>query len=202
MAKKRNMRPDLASEEVGHGRGELEAMEQEEILPGIFQRGRTHYPIYEKIMIRATWVVTWIPIVFILILLAMTFADVILRKVFKTGVSGMYDYTGFIMVIVFSFALMLTTMNDEHIEITLFFNIFPKRMKSVIVVANYAFVIWICMLQINGNYNQAWIARRLGLRPMDLWFEQWPFYLVISAGFFLMLLILTVKLLNYLRKVK
>ena len=189
-------------ESIETTRGSDELAERVEVLPGIYQKDRTHFPIYEKVMMRATWVVTWIPLVMILVLLAMTFADVVLRKLFKSGVYGMYDYTGYILVLITAFAFMLTTMNDEQIEINLLFNLFPKKMKSVITVANYLFVGWLCWLQFSGNIAQSQVARMVGLRPMGLWFPQWPFYIFIGIGFFLILLVIVIKLLNHIRGVK
>ncbi|MDD5190066.1 MAG: TRAP transporter small permease [Dehalococcoidales bacterium] len=65
-------------------------------------------------------------------MLVISVADVIGIKIFNTPVPGGPEFVSFIMVVVVAFAMGYTLVERAHIQVDIFINKLPKRLKSAV----------------------------------------------------------------------
>jgi TRAP-type C4-dicarboxylate transport system permease small subunit len=75
---------------------------------------------------------SWIAGGAIAVAMVLVVANVILRKIFKSPVLGVYEFTGFISVVIISFGLAYVLVVDAHIAVDFIVEKFKPVVRNVI----------------------------------------------------------------------
>jgi TRAP-type C4-dicarboxylate transport system permease small subunit len=173
-----------------------------EYMPGVFLTPRTTIPKYEKVGMGIAYWSNWLSIAPMMVLLVMTFVDVLLRTVFSNPLSGVFDWTRYIMVLVATFGMPLCAMNDEHVSIDLLTRLMPNVIQNILAWMNYILVLGYMYFLITENIRQAIFNKTIGQTSTGVPWPTYPFYYFIAFGFACMLLIVIVKMIDLARGVK
>ena len=137
---------------------------------------------------------------FLAVMMFMTGIDVIMRYIFNRPISGAYELTELMMVILVFFGLAYTQIKKEHVAVDLIYSHFAPKMKIIADCVSYflcmgLFVIiaWQSIKQAQGKWNSGLMTGTLGI-PL------WPFYLIVAMGCLVMSLVFIADLLKSARK--
>ncbi|TET26874.1 MAG: TRAP transporter small permease subunit [Dehalococcoidia bacterium] len=133
----------------------------------------------------------------ILVLMACTFYDVIMRYFFNSPTIWAYSLVGqlFGPLWLLTGAYLLT--HDEHVRMDIFYRRFSPRKKAIIDIITYTLFLFYIILILKFGWNYFWLSfiREEHLRAM--WKPLiWPFKLAIPVG---MALILIAGIAKYIR---
>jgi TRAP-type C4-dicarboxylate transport system permease small subunit len=173
-----------------------------EYMPGVFLTPRVTVPKYENVGMGIAYLADWVSITAILFLLGMTFLDVLLRTVFSHPLSGVYDWTRYLMVFVALFGMPLCAMNDEHVSVDILVKQFPDKVQTALSWMNYALVVFYLYILITENWKQAGFNATIGQSSAGVPWPTYPFYYFVSIAFACMLAVVVVKMINLARGVK
>jgi TRAP-type C4-dicarboxylate transport system permease small subunit len=173
-----------------------------EYMPGVFLLPRPYIPKYEKAGMWVAYLSDWLSIAAIFFLLCMTFLDVTLRTLFSAPISGVYDWTRYVMVFVAVFGMPLCAMNDEHVCIDVLTKNFPIKVQDALAWLNYALVVFYFGLIITESWKQAGFNKLLGQSNAGVPWPTYPFCWFVSVGFACMLAVIFVKIINHARGIK
>ena len=119
---------------------------------------------------------------FLAVMMFMTGVDVVMRYIFNRPISGAYELTELMMVILVFFGLAYTQMEKEHVAVDLVYTRFAPKMKTIANCVSYflcmgLFVImtWQSIKQAQSKWNSGLVTGTLGI-PL------WPFYLITAMG--------------------
>lgn len=137
---------------------------------------------------------------FLAVMMFMTGIDVVMRYIFNRPISGAYELTELMMVILVFFGLAYTQIKKEHVAVDLVFNRFAPKMKTISSCVSYflclsLFVVmtWQSIKQVQSKWNSGLVTGTLGI-PL------WPFYLITAVGCLVMCLVFITDLLKSARK--
>jgi TRAP-type C4-dicarboxylate transport system permease small subunit len=90
-------------------------------------------------------------------MLVISVADVIGNKIFHHPIQGTTDYVSFLAVITIIFSLSYSLIEKAHVQIDLFLNKLPRRVKAI-------FEIFIALLSLTLFVLLTWFSVRYGIR--------------------------------------
>lgn len=141
----------------------------------------------------------WIAAGAILIMMALTCADVVLR-LFRHPIPGTYEIVGLMGAIGVSFALAYTTAKKGHIAVEFLTSRMPKKTQSIIAAASellsailFGIIAWQSALY-------ALDLRRTGEVSLTVEIPVYPFVLSIAIGCFLVCLVLAMDFYKSLKR--
>ncbi len=142
----------------------------------------------------------WLAAGAILIMMALTCADVVLR-LFRHPIPGTYEIVGLMGAIGVSFALAYTTAKKGHISVEFLTSRMPKKTQFVIAAAGellstllFGIIAWQSALY-------ALDLKRTGEVSLTVEIPVYPFVLSIAIGCFLVCLVLTMDFYKSLKRV-
>lgn len=127
-------------------------------------------------------------------------SDVILRYVFNRPITGSFEITEFLMVIVVAFALAYTGVQKGHVRIDILISHFPPRVQAFIYSVAYLLSAGFLLLI---TWRSALYAESLRVgedTSAALMIPVFPFVWVVVCGSAIFSLILLIDLLDYLRQ--
>jgi TRAP-type C4-dicarboxylate transport system permease small subunit len=131
--------------------------------------------------------------VILFLMMALTVADVFLRKVFSKPILGSVEVTEFMMVTVVFFSLAQTEVLNRHVKVDLVMSRLSKRTQGLIDMITRL----VCFLLFCGITWSTLIysgrMRASGEVSQDLWIPVYPFVYIVAVGCALLTLILLVK---------
>lgn len=87
---------------------------------------------FTDIVKRTSDIFSWMAGGAIVVAMLLVVANVILRKIFKSPVLGVYEFTGFLSVIIISFGLAYVLVVDAHIAVDFIVEKFKPSVRNVI----------------------------------------------------------------------
>jgi len=90
-------------------------------------------------------------------MLVISVADVIGNKIFHHPIQGTTDYVSFLAVITIIFSLSYSLIEKAHVQVDLFLNKLPRRLKAI-------FEIFIALLSLTLFVLLTWFSVRYGIR--------------------------------------
>ncbi len=131
----------------------------------------------------------------------LTATDVFMRYFFNMPITGSYDLTEFLMVIVISFGLAFCAVEKEHVKVELVISLFNKKIQSIINAITeflslilFLVIAWSCTQYIFINYLSK-AAYSVLLIPI------YPSAAIVACGFVILCMVLMADLLKSLAKV-
>lgn len=90
-------------------------------------------------------------------MLVISVADVIGNKIFHHPIQGTTDYVSFLAIITIIFSLSYSLIEKAHVQVDLFLNKLPRRVKAI-------FEIFIALLSLTLFVLLTWFSVRYGIR--------------------------------------
>jgi TRAP-type C4-dicarboxylate transport system permease small subunit len=154
---------------------------------------RWYYPVV-RFFDRLTWVVLFV-------MMSLTMADVLLRKIVNHSILGTVELTELMLVLVVFCSLAKCQVDDGHIKIDFIMrNFSQKTQKLVDVFTQFScFVLFLFMTY--GTYRYAVDMREWEEVTLDLGIKVYPFVYLLCFGCALLALVLLLKSLKALSEV-
>jgi TRAP-type C4-dicarboxylate transport system permease small subunit len=141
----------------------------------------------EKIVSRIVKTSGMASIVLLGVMMMLTVVDVTLRYLFDSPILGSMELTEYIMVCVGTLGLAWCALQGAHIKVDLIVSRLPTKAQNVLDSINYILVIGVSGLIVAQTFLRAGIVRRLGMASAMLDIPQYPFLLVVSFSYLLLL---------------
>jgi len=139
----------------------------------------------------------WVAGAGLVAMLALTFADVIAVKVFKTPIPGAIEMVSFLSVVVIAFAIAYTQQLKGHIQVEFFVSRLPVRLRSLIGVLVTAAGIALFALLAWRSFEYARVLQLSGEVSMTQRIPFYPFVYAIAFCCIPVCLQLLVELLEF-----
>jgi TRAP-type C4-dicarboxylate transport system permease small subunit len=134
--------------------------------------------------------------VVLIALMLLTVSDVFLRALFKKPIIGVHEISVSMMICIGFLGLAWVTLRDRHIKVDLLVSRFSPAWQKRINYINYLLVGCVSAVMTLESYQRSLFMRKVGAASERLNIPQFPFYLVIAVGYFLLLLTIIVWLLT------
>lgn len=155
------------------------------------------YHLLEKAIIKLSEVMGLIATVVLLGMMLITVTDIVGRYFFTKPVIGCTEMTEVMMVCVGFLGVALCGLQDKHIKIEILVDLFPQKIKEVLIVLNYILVAGLSVFISWRNLIEATNTHR---KTLLLHIPHSPFYFIISLGFFVLFLVMIVLLIKSVRR--
>ncbi len=142
----------------------------------------------------------WLAAGAILIMMALTCADVVLR-LFRHPIPGTYEIVGLMGAVGVSFALAYTTVKKGHIAVEFLTNRMPKQAQFIIAAAGEFFSALLFGIIAWQSVLYALDLKRTGEVSLTVEMPVYPFVLSIAIGCFLVCLVLTMDFYKSLKRI-
>jgi len=139
----------------------------------------------------------WVAGIGLVAMLALTFADVIAVKAFKSPIPGAIEMVSFLSVVVIAFAIAYTLQLKGHIQVEFFVSRLPVRIRSVIGILVSAAGIVLFALLAWRSYEYARVLQLSGEVSMTQRIPFYPFVYAIAFCCIPVCLQLVVELLDF-----
>lgn len=137
-----------------------------------------------------------IAIVAIVLMMVMIVCDVFLRYVFNSPILGVVELTEIMMVAMGFFAVVYTTMKNDHVKVEILTNILPDISKFILDSIFHIISIIVLYFIAGQNLLESLEVMHRGKGTTLLNVPVYPFYLIISIGSGFTAIILFVRLIQ------
>lgn len=141
----------------------------------------------ERIINRVSELATTVSVITLVALVLLVTTDVVMRYFFARPIPGSDEITTYMMISVGFLGLGLTALNDQHIKVELIVEHFPRLGQKVIVIINYCIVVGVSGLLGFEAFEEAMLVKKMHLASSITNIPSWPFYLIVTLGFFLLM---------------
>ncbi|MBW2598583.1 MAG: TRAP transporter small permease [Deltaproteobacteria bacterium] len=143
----------------------------------------------------------WVAAGAILIMMALTCADVVLR-LFRHPIPGTYEIVGLMGTVGVSFALAYTTAKKGHIAVEFLTSRMPKKAQAIVAAAGELFSVLLFGIIVWQSALYALDLKRTGEVSLTIEMPVYPFVFSITIGCLLVCLILAADLYKSLKRIK
>ncbi|MBN1367894.1 MAG: TRAP transporter small permease [Dehalococcoidales bacterium] len=144
--------------------------------------------------------VGFLSIIFLVFMMFLIVIDIFLRAVFNSPIPGTFEFTEFIMIIATFLGLPWATFMEAHIQVSSLTSKLSPRLKETLIIINYILVIGLCALISSSSYVEALAIRKIGIVSAITNIPKYPFYILVSIGYFLTFLVLIVQLVKSIKR--
>lgn len=144
-------------------------------------------PTVEQIINRVTEMATAVAAIVLGGLVLLVTTDVLMRYFFNKPIPGSDELTTYMMVGIGFLGLGLTALNNQHIKVEIIVVRFPPLGQFVINIINYCVVIGVSGLLGTQALREALLVKKMGLASSITDIPQWPFFLIVTLGYYLLL---------------
>jgi len=134
------------------------------------------------------------------LLMALTIADVFLRKVFSRSILGTVEVSEFMLLIIIFFSLARTEALNGHVKVDLVMSRLGPRIQGIVDMVTQGVCCVLSVLITWSSLVYSEKMREAGEVSQDLWLPIYPFIYVVALGCALLSLTLMVKFLQSLVK--
>jgi len=133
------------------------------------------------------------------VLMLFTFVDVILRYFFNSPITGDYEISSFMMVLVIPSGLALTALQRKHIRVDVFTTLLPKRVQDGLSSFGYLITLGLLCFMIWQAAVYAKMIYEAGTKASSVPIPHWPFIIVLTIFLILFALVVFRDLILYIR---
>lgn len=133
------------------------------------------------------------------VLMLFTFVDVILRYFFNSPITGDYEISSFMMVLVIPSGLALTALQKKHIRVDVFTTLLPQRVQDGLSSFAYLITFGLLCFMIWQAAVYAQMIREAGTKASSVPVPHWPFVIVLIIFLILFALVVLRDLIAYIR---
>ena len=133
-------------------------------------------------------------------MMMLTVTDVCLRYIFNRPIMASQEITEYLMVIVGFLGFAWCAFKGMHIKVNLVVGRFSQRTQAIIDTVNHVIIIGLSIFIALQAFSESFSARELGRGSDITGIPDFPFYLVVFFGYFLLLLVMIPLLINSIKK--
>jgi TRAP-type C4-dicarboxylate transport system permease small subunit len=135
-----------------------------------------------------------IGVVIIFLLMLLTVADVVLRKIFYKGILGTLEISEFMMVAIVYFSLAEGELKDRNVNVDLLVNRLSLRNRAIIdaLIKMIGFVLY-CFITY-AVFSYAALMKSSGEVSLDLWLPKYPLIYIVAAALILFSVVLLFRM--------
>lgn len=135
-----------------------------------------------------------IGVVIIFLLMLLTVADVVLRKIFNKGILGTLEISEFMMAAVVFFSLAEGELKDRNVNVDLLVNRLSLKNRAIIdaIVKIIGFVLY-CFITFSV-FSYAFLMKSSGEVSLDLWLPKYPFIYIAAVALIIFSVVLLVRM--------
>ena len=134
-------------------------------------------------------------------MMMLTVTDVCLRYFFLRPIMASKEITEYMMIVVGFLGLAWCAFKGMHIKVNLVVDRFSERTQAIIDIINHIIVIGLCVVFASQAFTESLIIKELGRGSDITGIPNYPFYLVVFFGFFLLLIVMVPILIKSIKKV-
>jgi TRAP-type transport system small permease protein len=127
------------------------------------------------------------------LMMLLTAADVLGRKLFSHSVMGSVELSEFMLLILIFFSLAQTEAKNGHVKVDLVMALFSRRIQAAADMFTQFIGFLLCVLITCSSLVYAGKMRAAGEVSQDLWLPKYPFVYVVAVGCAFLSLVLLVK---------
>ena len=147
-------------------------------------------------------VLMWVAIVALIIMVGVTFADIILKQFFSRPVTGSIELTR-MMLICMSVAFMSAMVNKRHVSVGLFVGRLRRKGQIFFDTISYSLSTAICLVICHQSFVVMLLRMDQGKLYTVLRIPTWPFYMIFSIAMLFFAVAIVVYLIDiYLDKTR
>ena len=143
------------------------------------------------------WIVT-VPAIIagivLIIIMALTTTDVILRFFLNAPIRGCSEVVQRLIVVAGFLGMGWCAISDQHIKVDLVFSRLPERVQYFLNIFNYLIVAAVSVIITWQSYRQALCVKRMNVESQLLGIPNYPFYIVVSGAYLILLVAVIVRL--------
>lgn len=149
-----------------------------------------------RIIKRTSEIASYFGFIGITIMIGLTTLDVALRYLFSSPLLGSMELTELLMVTVAGLTIGWCTLNAGHVRVDILINMFSQKTRKKIDILNLFLTLGICSLIPPALLRKYFEATFMDLRTYVLRIPEGPFMLIMAFGYFLMLLVVIIKIIE------
>ena len=130
----------------------------------------------------------------------LTAADVILRYCFNRPISGAYEITEYLMVILIGFGFAYCTLLKRHVTLDVLASRFPQRTSAIINSILYLFIFGLFVLVVWQSIEYTTFMHARNVKSSMLSIPRYPFIAALTFGFVIVSVVLLNLLIDFVRK--
>jgi TRAP-type C4-dicarboxylate transport system permease small subunit len=143
---------------------------------------------------------SWVAFIGIVAMMALTTADITGRYVFGRPITGAFDASGLIGLVIVAAALADTQISRGHVSVDFLVLKLRGRLKTVTIFVGYLISLGVFLLIVWRGIAYGIYWQRIGEVTQTVRIPFWPFAFVIAIGAIQICLVLTVDILKSLGK--
>jgi TRAP-type C4-dicarboxylate transport system permease small subunit len=155
---------------------------------------------YKRVVVGVSHKGAYVAAVMMLAMMLLTVSDVCLRYFFNSPIVGGYELTGLFMIMIFAPSLAWTAAREANVRVDLIVNKFPARAQGI-------FDSFTCLLSLIVTVAITWFTIPQTMFVYDIMTVSdqldipfYPFYIIITIGFFLLIFPMVNSLLESIHK--
>ncbi|MBN1191906.1 MAG: TRAP transporter small permease [Dehalococcoidales bacterium] len=123
-------------------------------------------------------------------IMLLTAVDVCMRYFFNRPISGAFDLTEYLMVVVFAFALPYCTIKKGHISVDILMSRFPERVQAVINLVTAPLSLALFSLLVWQTIIATLMQQETGIVSSVLEIPRYPFIGLLFLGYVCFVIVL------------
>ncbi len=135
-----------------------------------------------------------IGVVIIFLLMLLTVADVVLRKIFNKGILGTLEISEFMMAAIVFFSLAEGELKDRNVSVDLVVNRLSLKNRALIdaLVKIIGLVLYCCITF--AVFSYAFLMKSSGEVSLDLWLPKYPLIFIVAVALILFSVVLLFRM--------
>lgn len=129
-------------------------------------------------------------------MMLVTTADVFFRFFFDSPILGSIELVELFMISVAGLSLAWCTLKSGHIRVDILISMFSKKTNRVLDIVNFILTASICGLIVPSLIWRYIEGRKMDIRTYVLNIPEGPFVLLLCFGYFLMFVVLVMRIIK------
>jgi TRAP-type C4-dicarboxylate transport system permease small subunit len=154
---------------------------------------------WERAIARVSRVLSYIGMVFVILMMLLTVAHGIGRYAFEAPIKGLVEMSQFMLVLVIFCLMPYTETKKNHLIIGILVDRLPQRAQAIMSSIMYIFSLLVLGIATYRAFERGLFQIAAGQTSMFLRIPHWPFFFVVCICWLLLMLAIAVNLVHFLR---
>jgi TRAP-type transport system small permease protein len=157
--------------------------------------------VFEIVATQSSRILGILAIVFIMAIMVLTVADVLMRAIFNSPISGSIELCQYFIVVGGFLGLAWCTVKGAHVRVDMLVNRLRPRAQLWFEIGNYILALAVAPLVTWRLFAQGIFAFHEGVSSATLEIPAYPFYVISAIGYGLFSVIVIISLVKAINKV-
>lgn len=139
---------------------------------------------------------------FVGFMMLLTVADVLLRWIFNRPITGVFEITEYLLVVIMAFTVPWCTIQDKQMKVDLVVSRFKRHIQVIIDTLTCMLSLAICIIITWHTFTEAIYIYESGRASALLEVPAYPVYFLLSFGFGVLSLTAASRLIDFFKEVR